>query len=96
MAFRPRGSAGRQFIPQDQNPNGPKGSFSKSVKYSGIPNPLRPMATPADNGPSAASHMRPEKYDVVSGPAPMKTTNAFHGQGAAATPQSGLNLGFNK
>jgi hypothetical protein len=45
--------------------------------------------------PQGQSIARPEKYDVVSGPAPMKTTNAFHNR-PSAIPQVGLHLGFNK
>jgi len=45
--------------------------------------------------PQGQSTARPEKYDVVSGPAPMKTTNAFHASGpTASTPKIGLGLGF--
>jgi hypothetical protein len=94
MATRPRSSAGREFIPQSPNLNGAKQAFQRTVKYASTPNPNRPMSLPSDNGPQMASPMRPEKYDVVSGPQPMRTTNAFHGP--AAVPQQGLNLGFNK
>jgi hypothetical protein len=45
--------------------------------------------------PQGQSAARPAKYDVVSGPAPMRTTNAFHPL-VKATPQIGLHLGFNK
>lgn len=45
--------------------------------------------------PQGSSTARPARYDVVSGPAPMPTTNVFHSH-APATPQIGLHLGFNK
>ena len=45
--------------------------------------------------PQGQSTARPEKYDVVSGPAPMRTTNAFHASGpTTSTPKIGLGLGF--
>jgi len=72
------------------NDNGPKSSSPKGLKLA--PNPNYPQNPTIDNG-RIASKMRPDKYDVMSGPAPMHTTNSFH---SAATPQIGLGLGFNK
>lgn len=37
----------------------------------------------------------PTRYDVVSGPAPMRTTPAFKNP-FLSVPQLGLHLGFNK
>lgn len=45
--------------------------------------------------PKVASKMRPQQYDVMSGPAPMHTTPAFCNC-SVTTPQVGLHLGFNK
>ncbi len=45
--------------------------------------------------PQGKPLLRPARYDVLSGSAPMHTTPAFKGA-TAATPQLGLHLGFNK
>lgn len=91
--YRPR-SGGRQFIPAPINLNGSRESVQRQVKYEAAPNPNRPLNPSLPNGPSASA-MRPHQYDVVSGPAPMKTTNAFHASGpTASTPKIGLGLGF--
>ena len=87
--YRPR-SGGRQFIPAPISLNGSRESVQREVKYEAAPNPSRPLNPPLPN-----VAMRPRQYDVVSGPAPMKTTNAFHASGpTASTPKIGLGLGF--
>ena len=67
--------------------NGSKEMFRDKLQQA--PNPRYSLPPTLANGPSAPSH------DVMAGPAPMHTTNAFH-PNSAATPQIGLNLGFNK
>jgi len=45
--------------------------------------------------PKVASPMRPQQYDVMSGPAPIHTTNAFQCNcPVVSTPKLGLGLGF--